>query len=157
MVFGVFGVLLVLGTGCTSTDDMGITTPVVAVDGKAYNPLDSCDYQFAGGPLTCSPPADVIFPILFTSTGHGTYEARYVPDNGFVRTGSFNGRTFHWTAVGSGGLTASGSWTFGSNFNSFSGSSTHTWTNPSQTGSCNTTGSIVPNTPAPPPPVAGCS
>jgi hypothetical protein len=152
---GAFGVLLVIGSGCSSTDDTSINTAIIQVDGKTFNEKYTCNESFDGGPLSCVDLA-VQDQIQFTLLSGNTYEARDVPDTGFLYTGTFNGLVFNWTATSPDGYTEAGSWTFGTSGNGFSGSSTYIADDLSYQGSCKETGSVVPNIPNDPPLVTAC-
>jgi len=153
---GVFVVLLVIGSGCSSSDSSSINgSSMLQIDGKSFNEKYTCNESFGGGPLTCADLA-VQDTIQFTLISGSTYEARDVPDTGFLYTGTFNGLVFNWTATSPDGYTEAGSWTFGTSGNSFSGSSTYIADDFTYQGSCKETGSVVPNVPSDPPLVTGC-
>ena len=121
-VFGLFGVLLVIGTGCDTTDTTAVNTQYVQVDGKTFNEKFTCNESF-DGPSTAPTSPQGPGPVHLVSGT--TYEVRDVPDTGFrVHRKLQPGWSSTCTATSPDGYTAAGLWTFGTSGNSFSGSST---------------------------------
>ena len=115
-----------------------------------------CDGSDGGGPRYCA-DFNESDSIRFTHTGGGEYEVRDVPDTGFVYNGTLDCNVFDWDALSPGEYTESGVWTFSSDLESFSGSSTYTSITPGHyEGDCNATGAEAPATPPIPPPLPAC-
>ena len=154
---GLFLALLVVGVGCTNSDDTTTTTPTFAVDGKSYIEKYTCNEVFPPSPTLTCPDLAVQDTIQLTLITGNQYEGRDVPDTGYVYNGTFSGQVFTWTAVDPiNSYTESGVWTFDAAGNFFTGSSTYTANDGSFTGNCNETGALAPIVPSDPPLVSGC-
>lgn len=137
------------GFGCESND---APPALFALDGDLYNKKFSCNQTFTGQPTTC-PDLNKTGTIQFQLVASNSYEAREVPDTGYLLTGSFSGLDFHWTATSPNGYFESGTWTFTLNGNSFLGQSQYFANDGTYSGDCNTNANIglgpVPDPPAP--------
>ena len=147
-----FATAVLAGFGCSSDDNRH---QFFDLDGDIYTEKFSCNKTFTGQPTTC-PDFNQNDQIQFNQTGSNSWEAKNVPDTGFLIAGSFSGFDFHWTATSPNGYTESGTWTFSSNGNTFSGPSHYVANDDSYTGDCNTNGDIGVGSVTDPPAPIGC-
>lgn len=144
-----FAAAVLAGFGCSDDDERH---QFFDLDGDVYTEKFSCNQLRTGLPTTC-PDFNESQQIQFNQTGSNSWRAEDVPDTGYVITGSFSGLDFHWTATSPNGYTESGTWTFSSNGNTFSGPSHYVANDLSYSGDCNANGDIgvgsVPDPPAP--------
>jgi len=147
----VFVAALVLGVGCSQDE----RHELFDLDGKLFTEKFTCNQTFTGQPPVCS-DLNQVDQIEFHRIGFTTFEARNVPDTGFLIEGTLTGSTFVWDATSPNGYTESGTWAFTSSGNSFSGPSHYVADDLSYAGDCNTNGDRGLSTPPDPPLVAGC-
>ena len=144
-----FAAAVLAGVGCSDDDDRH---EFFELDEDIYTIKFSCNQTPTGQPTICS-DFNESQQIQFELLSSNTYEARDVPDTGYVLTGSFSGFDFNWTATSPNGYTESGTWTFSSDGNTFSGPSHYEADNGAYVGDCNTNGDVgvgsVPDPPAP--------
>jgi hypothetical protein len=149
---GAFVILLGIAIGC-SDDDNGGGNPNVS--GRVYNQLENCSQTNTGSAPHCA-FADGALQIQFTSLGGGNWEARTVPDTGYLAMGTLNGGTFTYTATHTAGYTEQGALHFNGSGSAYTGSSTYEANNGSFTGECTFNGAIVPNIPPDADPIGAC-
>ena len=150
--------IALLMCACTSNSNKTLLSPgksSLALDGLVYNQRFNCSQSFTGGAPFCA-DQDVSDQIQFTKTGTNTYQARDVPDNGYLYTGSTSGITFTWTGTSPNGYTETGTWTFSADGATFSGTSHYVANDNSYAGDCASTGARAPATPATPAAVGVC-
>jgi len=147
-----FFVCLVVGVGCSTSDDRHDT---FSLAGKVYSEKFTCNEVFAGSPTLSCPDLNDIDQIAFMQTSGNNYEVRDVPDSGFVMNGTMTGLTFQWTATSPNGYTETGTWTFSNGGGSFSGPSHYVADDASYSGDCHENGAIGIATPPDPPMPAG--
>ncbi|HEY2772605.1 MAG TPA: hypothetical protein VGK20_01005 [Candidatus Binatia bacterium] len=126
-------------TTSTTTTTVPACPAVTGLEKLVFNETFTCNERDFGGQAFCA-DLDSTDSFQFTYKGSGHYEARDVPDTGFVYTGTLACRTFSWHATSPDGYSESGSWKFAADLHSFFGSSFYVANDNSYSGACNETG-----------------